>query len=1556
MANYAPQAKSLLYTLSDFWTLYFREQDVLTGLYRGAEIEVGQAYLDMMALLLNNSVQDTTLFNTAYFKLLRLREDTISFSSDGRYNTALDTDVAGVQYLHDRVFEPTHALERGLDFEFDEASRSISLPYDPFAAYVGIEIGTSNSAFFVETVQPGIPKKPISVVLVDAAVVSPTLVRAETFSAITVTITYAGSANGSVHSAATLVALINTAPSMEGFLSARLTGLATGTATPPAGAYLLSRQSLAPLKSFATRTFDVAFGTRFLDSAVASWEDTDVQKGDVVRILRGPFYGQSQEFPVALVRPDALYFYPQAAPVNVTGGLEYVILRTPEDDVSLNEPVPAQGSVAAFIPGGTVNASTSTYFSAGAGFTHWNIGQQAELSGLLNIGAWTILDVPDSDTLVLGGIPLLDEVNVEGRIRTVITDYDVDGEFYPGGDNEILFFSPSFTRPADTTACVVLGVIDGVVRKFEVLPQDPGPNLAILRNDGLTSNYVGVEWAVATSNGAAFSPIGSLANGALPVPGTLTIDARRFFDGGSVVEGRDYHVDYDRGVITPMTIWQPLSTFTLAYRYREILASTLTPPLKAAVDGTLVSETELSSFTIGFGPEDVGTTLQIAGSAAGNDGLYVIEQVYNAVTVRLSGRALALPDANSGSLDLLVFRRARAVTEDVIEPVTELAAWAPNAKIDKFHLYFTYGYLINRIRTSSEGYRALIRGIFQLFMLGPTLERFESAINAVAGLETVRDDGEVFLSYNPQSGVGGATGSFDGNTFLFTDPAANFAPADVFNRLYVTSGFNRNRLFTIVEVLDTTTIRVAESPVTDSSVTWELTATGEHSVTTSRATYTYPRTVPLKEKFLTPANSGVLTLSAFEVITAVFTVTDYVETPRWWEFARIPQELWPAASSQRRQSTAALFENVIGASDGACIGDPGFYIGAGDDGTVLPQTVLLSGVTGAFVPDPHYPVSTSEVFFTAPELLGENIVGNILRITFPAPYNTVYEFRIAEAFGSAAKLVSFAPISGAPIAGLTWEIVTGTVPMRHNAAYMVLDLYLKTHVFSVRFDTFLFDTLATDVITDLQELVFVAKPTYTYLLLTPAALFDEVFRLQEELEQSSRYQLGGSGGNILAANLNPLRIGDGWRIGSWYRYVDFSGSFATPAASVPLPLDTPRPGFDRLVHQFYVDPATFTADSVPIPFDAHVRTQVVSANTGSIAVFPTYVEFAADAPVFSPNMLMTELEISGSGGGLNDGRFRIGAVIDASTVHFVNASAVFEVGVTFVVNATGGDAGRVTRTSEGATYFDQFDFSGGIFSDPQHVGTRLRRPFVTTNLEQSYDILEVVNGQRVRVGEKVVVYEGLTATLSSGKTLSFTPGDFVVLDEQCYEQRRIADPATARTQVFYVVFLDGPNVNLVRSFRSALSPTSVQLDTADLPNSTGLVRIYYEMHVLGPLDSGGAWEHLETPVYVDNVFSPGPVWIGVITQDAGTADFTAFGVEVPIDPSTEVFSETAGDTYYTIGGPSPATRRFHNRTSRDMDMFEVPVAIARTPTVVFSIVDPAGDGIDDPAGDDLVST
>lgn len=218
------------------------------------------------------------------------------------------------------------------------------------------------------------------------------------------------------------------------------------------------------------------------------------------------------------------------------------------------------------------------------------------------------------------------------------------------------------------------------------------------------------------------------------------------------------------------------------------------------------------------------------------------------------GSGLPVPGVAYRSLDVVV--------NGVTTRVRELAFWVPDAQFDRYDLYLNYGYLLNHFAPSSEAYRALLRGIMQYFVLGPTEQHLLSALNLILGLPVVRNDGEILQSVDT------------------TDPA----------------------------------YRV---------------------VKTNQTNYQFDASIPLRADVLDEDNWGTLTFNAFEHLSTIFAVYDAVNNPAWFFDEVIPEYLLPDEPRVRREISPVLYANKVNNPPGLVkIGDPGFIVGADDDGTV----------------------------------------------------------------------------------------------------------------------------------------------------------------------------------------------------------------------------------------------------------------------------------------------------------------------------------------------------------------------------------------------------------------------------------------------------------------------------------------------------------------------------------------------------------------------------------------------------------------------------------------------
>jgi hypothetical protein len=413
--------------------------------------------------------------------------------------------------------------------------------------------------------------------------------------------------------------------------------------------------------------------------------------------------------------------------------------------------------------------------------------------------------------------------------------------------------------------------------------------------------------------------------------------------------------------------------------------------------------------------------------------------------------------------------------------VKQLSLWVPETLVDRFTLYYNYGSLLNRFEASSEAYKAFLRGILHLYVSGPVLERIESALNLAAGYPLVKSDGEILAGYDNGEIYHATDGDVTAATNFFHTPSYAFSELDVGGQIIFPNplhDFNKGH-FRILNVIDANTVELESSygfvdeGLVPPLMEWVLTHTYQKTVTTNLNTYKFPYHAPIRDDVMDPTQVGHLTFLAFEALSSGFTVTDYIEDPRWWHNKYIPSILWNDTLG-RRYATTQLFENVIGPLDDLRIGDPGFFIGADDEGNV----------------------------FTPTDGLGTNPV-------------SLY---------------------------------------RHCAAFILFDRYLKCHMFYIAIAPD--QELSAQFMADLEELILVAKPSYTYPYVEPNSAFEELATLFDDLFMNIGFVWPD---DMMLAD-NNLYIGDPdfpWDIGGYYRYIDYSGAIAGTAGLPVVPFQLP---------------------------------------------------------------------------------------------------------------------------------------------------------------------------------------------------------------------------------------------------------------------------------------------------------------------------------------------------------------------------------------------------------------
>lgn len=804
---------TFLHGLSDFWTRFYADINELQALYHGTEILIAQTYLDMLSSFLNISVAETPIFNTEFFKLILVREDNVTYDqalnpSDDRHVLPLPDDVVEAHILQNKVIEPTSSLEEESGYQLDGVNYTLRFETDPSGQPLQ-EIAATLEGHLLAYGTGALTR--FYVTGDDQA-----LVNAKPGHWLR--ILNSGSGNNLTYRIAEVVD--SQAVLLQGtFTLPELNdGLLYGT---------LFDSEFSPIAGFAHRSVGIEVAGSFDDPTrrktvheggtleIGSWFAENplglgIRKGDIIRVYdRDAMPTIPADFRVAVVRHSKLYVHvDDTIPDGTSSVSDYVVLREPPDTEVKNEQL-------------------------------------------------TFSQVNQDKSGVLGSI------------------------VYDGGLGEVIFSISGATPPLDQFQSS---------DKFRYLTIKNGGSLTFtgsLSHDGILTRTGG-----AISNPYARSVAGGrlrVSGSSYGQDGTYTI-ASITSETEAILEGTAFVPETVNVELTWIEGTEELGVRNLGTykvkKYHSNLQLTLDLPTCYDDPANGGLEWELHDGYVASTVHDyiVSGSLRLY-AGAGNEftgGLHdVIEGVdfflnekEGKITQigRLAGTwgILVNPGCDYFWLREVLSTGATGVFDpsDTEAQVTEVAMWAPDVQVDKFHLYENYGYLIDRFQPSSETYREYIRGVFQLYILGPTVQRIESALNVVVNMPVIRDDDEVLLEYD------------------------------------------------ITSDLDYDFIRTLRPDGTE----------GE---------YQFVKGAPIRADIAAWVSGDPnIVFESFEPVTTLFTVVDYVNDPTWWESIVIPTQLLPGESTLRRTTLPVLYENIIGALDDPRIGDPGFFIGADDEGFV----------------------------------------------------------------------------------------------------------------------------------------------------------------------------------------------------------------------------------------------------------------------------------------------------------------------------------------------------------------------------------------------------------------------------------------------------------------------------------------------------------------------------------------------------------------------------------------------------------------------------------------------
>ena len=155
MADVSQGNANFIHGLSDLWNKFFKDRNHLKEMYKGSEILIGQAYLDILALVLNMSLRETPVFKKDYFSVLAIREDNVTERLTDHYFTFEVTDqrIKEIPFMYNKILAPDVIFENNIDYVIENTTEDLIVFYtDPFDYD-----GTGSP-------KPGIPTRTVEVV------------------------------------------------------------------------------------------------------------------------------------------------------------------------------------------------------------------------------------------------------------------------------------------------------------------------------------------------------------------------------------------------------------------------------------------------------------------------------------------------------------------------------------------------------------------------------------------------------------------------------------------------------------------------------------------------------------------------------------------------------------------------------------------------------------------------------------------------------------------------------------------------------------------------------------------------------------------------------------------------------------------------------------------------------------------------------------------------------------------------------------------------------------------------------------------------------------------------------------------------------------------------------------------------------------------------------------------------------------------------------------------------------------------------------------------------
>jgi hypothetical protein len=434
---------------------------------------------------------------------------------------------------------------------------------------------------------------------------------------------------------------------------------------------------------------------------------------------------------------------------------------------------------------------------------------------------------------------------------------------------------------------------------------------------------------------------------------------------------------------------------------------------------------------------------------------------------------------------------------------------------------------------------------------------------------------------------------------IFQTNSHTFTDEDINGYIIIRDAINdqNNGSFKILHVVSPTTLVLdtVNGFLDEVDLTWVFTITNTKRITTDQNTYDFPFETPIRPAITLETNYGYLFFNNFDPMTDAFPVVDYIEDPTWWHNNIIPKELLTLNGDElgRRQTSSTVIPHTLYALDGAASGDLGLIVGRDsehnapiprkigalilDEGRLqLDQPIADSRDVGQYISlglqEPLlWSINTAYTLADAVKYKGaffHCIVPHTSGTIFDygnwslSQYNIwkgSYKIMDVSLDNMTITLERFPPPGFSPIGDcfiLQRDLDLPPFLFRRTVGFVLFDSFLKYHCLFAKIN--MQSAINTNFIRCLSTILGVAKPSYTYLFVSPA------FTVHEHIRgiDSMRLVVGVHFNDSIATLDSDIKSGTELHTGDCYTYRNGTvlGAFnVTPYAFNAGPI-TPLPG------------------------------------------------------------------------------------------------------------------------------------------------------------------------------------------------------------------------------------------------------------------------------------------------------------------------------------------------------------------------------------------------------------